>query len=345
MLVARVLRTIEEHRLVAAGDRVLVAVSGGPDSTALLHALLALRAPLGIELEAATVDHGLREGSALEHARVQAHVEAAGLRCARISLALPAGAAAQARARAARYAALATLANERGLGAIAVGHTLDDQAETVLQRLLRGAGVRGLAAALRRREDGVIRPLLDCDRAEVEAFLAARAIAPVLEDPSNRATRFLRARIRHELLPALATEQADVRAMLARLADDAEEHRALVESLAGPAEIAPTIASLAAAAPPVRRERLRRWAQTSGLESLGRAHLEALERVVLTARGEVRLPRGLLASIEEGRLAVRSAASARLRTGERPPEESGTSLDGSFGSDEPDGTDPPVEEA
>jgi tRNA(Ile)-lysidine synthase len=342
VLVARVLRTIEEHRLLSAHHRVLVAVSGGPDSTALLHALVALRARLGIELEVATVDHGLRAGSALEHAAVRTYVESIGLRCEVITLTLARGPAAQARAREARYAALAALATERGLDAIAVGHTLDDQAETVLQRLLRGAGVRGLAGALRRREDGVIRPLLDCGRAEVEGFLRARGVVPLVEDPSNRSEGFLRARVRHRHLPALAEEQPEIRGMLARLADDAEEHRALVESLAGAVVGSPEIASLSAAAPPVRRERLRRWAEAVGAGALGRAHLEALERALLTARGEIRLPRGLLASIEEGRLVARSRASPTLRTGEPPPEESGASPEGSGGSGE---SNPPVEEA
>ena len=307
MLLARVLRTIEAHRLLAPGDRVLVAISGGSDSTALLHALRLLRGRLAIELEAATVDHGLRPGSAQEHERVRAHVEASGVRCVVIALGLAPGPSMQARAREARYAALTSLARERNAGAIAVAHTRDDQAETVLARILRGSGLRGLAGALRRRDDGVVRPLLDCDRALVRGFLEERGLAPLVEDPSNRSPGFLRTRVRHTLLPALAAEQPEIRATLARLAEDADEHRALVEELAGPPERAPEIASLAASAPPVRRERLRRWAALAGAAPLGRAHLEQLERAVLTARGAVRLPRARVATIEGGRLVASGA--------------------------------------
>ena len=335
VLVARVQRTIQDHGLVRPADRILVAVSGGPDSIALLHALAALRRPLGIEIEAATVDHGLRGGSLEEAVAVRTHVEGLGVRCEILGLALAPGPGAQARARTARYAALSGLAQARGLAAIAVGHTLDDQAETVLARLLRGAGVRGLAGALRRREDGVIRPLLDCDRAAVMSFLAARGVAALVEDPTNCSPRFLRSRVRHQLLPALAVEQPAIRAMLARLADDAEAHRALAESLAGPAEDAPQIASLAAAAGPVRRERLRRWAQLHGVGALGRTNLEALERAVLTARGEVRLPNRLLASIEEGRLVAQRTVVSALASTARSTEVPGASRE----------SDPPVEEA
>jgi tRNA(Ile)-lysidine synthase len=264
------------------------------------------------------------------------------VRCATISLGLSRGASTQARAREARYAALSALASERGLGAIAVGHTLDDQAETVLGRLLRGAGVRGLAGALRRREDGVVRPLLDCDRAAVMAFLAVRRLAPIVEDPSNRAMDFQRARVRSQLLPTLALEQPAIRAMLAHLADDAQEHRDLVESLAGAAETAPEIASLASAPPPIRRERLRRWARATGGGTLRRAHLEALEHTVLTARGEVRLPDGHLASIEKGRLLARATGDPALRVSERSTEEVDVPEELPR---RPDDLGPPVEEA
>jgi tRNA(Ile)-lysidine synthase len=225
-----------------------------------------------------------------------------------LSLALDAGTSVQQRARDARYQALREHATAHGCSAIAVAHTLDDQAETVLARLLRGSGVRGLAGALRRREDAVVRPLLDVSRAEVLAYLAELGVAPIVEDPANADPRYLRSRVRHRLLPVLSAEQPEITAMLAQLADDAREHRQIVEALAdaaGPNVEPPEIAALAAMPPPVRRERLRRWAEMHRVPSLGRVHLEALERLCLTARGEARLPGAVVVAIENGRLALR----------------------------------------
>ncbi|MFO0714828.1 MAG: tRNA lysidine(34) synthetase TilS [Sandaracinus sp.] len=302
MLLARVRRTIEAHGLLAEGDRVLLGLSGGADSVALLHALRALAGPLGLALEAATVDHGLRPGSAEEHLLVARRCSELGTACERVVLSLSPGPAIQERAREARYAALAELARSRGANAIAVAHTRDDQAETVLSRLLRGAGLRGLAGALPRRQDGVIRPLLDCDRADVLGYLASVGEAAWVEDPSNRDPRFLRTRIRTGLLPALATEEPAIGASLARLADEAREQRELVEALADAVAIeeSPTIEELRALRAPVRREVLRRW--VGGARPLGRAHLEALEGLCLTARGEARLPGAICVRIEGGRL-------------------------------------------
>ncbi len=312
VLVARVRRTVEEHRLLRPGERVLVGVSGGADSLALVRALLASREALGIELEAATIDHGLRAGSAAEHERVRTAIEALGIPCALVSLRLARGAAVQRRAREARYAALGRLATERGCDVVAVAHTLDDQAETVLARLLRGAGVRGLAGAHRRRVDGVVRPLLDATRAEVLAYLRAIAQPVLVEDPSNQDARYLRARVRHRLLPLLVREQPALARALAALADDAAEHRALVERVVGalaPRALA-SVEALAGLEPPLRREALRRWAREQARVELGRPHLEALERLCLTTRGEVRLPEGGVVLIQGGALTLRASPTS-----------------------------------
>lgn len=291
----------------------MVAISGGADSCALLRVLLALREELAIELEAMTVDHGLRPTSSAEHGRVREEVERLGVSCSSVSLGLDPGPAVQARARAARYEALLRYANARGCSAIAIGHTRDDQAESVLARLLRGAGVRGLAGTLRRREDGVVRPLLDCERADVRAYLTSIGAPVWVEDPSNLDERYLRVRVRTRHLPTLQQEQPELVGMLAQLADDAAEHRAMVEAIVArlPDEPTPRLSTLAAQAGPVRRELLRRWAQDDG-SPLSRAHLTSLERLCLTARGEVRLPRGRVVVIEEGCLhIVRSRDGAK----------------------------------
>jgi tRNA(Ile)-lysidine synthase len=192
--------------LLAPGDHVLVGVSGGPDSVALLHALVLLRSELGLELTVCHVHHGLRP----EADRDAAFVEtlAARLGCpaqvVRVQVPRGEGRSPEEAARVVRHAALARVARGVGAGRIALGHTADDQAETVLMRVLQGAGPRGLAGIPARR-GRIIRPLLEVGRAAVLAHLAAHALDAV-DDATNRDPRFLRNRVRHEILPLLAAQ-------------------------------------------------------------------------------------------------------------------------------------------
>lgn len=196
-------------------SRILIAVSGGPDSTALLHLALRWRAtlPEGPDLIAATVDHGLREAS-------RAEAEAVAAACATLGvphLILPWQGEKPARgvqeaARDARFRLLLSAAAEAGAEAVALGHHLDDQAETVLFRLARGSGLTGLAAMRPRRMQAgcaVLRPLLDVPKARLVATLEAAGIAYV-RDPTNADTRFARPRLR-ALAPALVAEGLDAR--------------------------------------------------------------------------------------------------------------------------------------
>ena len=182
--------------LVPRDTTLGIAVSGGPDSLALL--LLAAAARPGM-VEAATVDHGLRSTSAAE-ARFVASV-CAGLGVAHhvLHAKVAPGASLQAQARTARYRVLGAWAIECDLGAVASAHHADDQAETLLMRLARGAGLSGLAAARRRRvlEPGVmlVRPLLDWRRAELGAIVANAKLTAV-DDPTNRDPRHDRTRFR-----------------------------------------------------------------------------------------------------------------------------------------------------
>jgi tRNA(Ile)-lysidine synthetase-like protein len=210
-MLSTVLRTIATHALFAPGDRVLVAVSGGPDSMALLHVLWEARERLGLTLEVAAVDHGLRTGAAAEIELVRERAAALELpfSVARVQVRRERGRASlQDAARRARLEALAALAAERGAGRIALGHHADDQAETILFRIVRGTGLRGLAGIPYRR-DPFVRPLLDVRRAEILRYLARRCI-PYADDPSNADRRFARARIRHDLLPLLGQENPRV---------------------------------------------------------------------------------------------------------------------------------------
>ncbi|MGI8937955.1 MAG: tRNA lysidine(34) synthetase TilS, partial [Iamia sp.] len=225
-----------------AGTRVTAAVSGGPDSLALL--VLAVRA--GCEVTAVHVDHGLRPGSDAE-ADVVAAVAArygAGFRAE--SVTVPAGSNLEARAREARRAVLPADA--------CTGHTLDDRAATVLVNLLRGAGTTGLGAL----RPGPRRPLLALRRSETRALCASEGLAPV-SDPSNHDPRFVRNRVRHDVLPLLADVSGrDPVPILARqaelLADDADLIAVMADALD------PTDAAALAEAPaPLARAAVRAW--------------------------------------------------------------------------------------
>ncbi len=211
-MLSQIQRTIREHALVERGDRVLVALSGGPDSTALLHGLLTLAKRLGISVQAACVDHGLRAESADEARGVEERCRALDIPCAvlrvDVSSARRSHVSVQDAARTVRLAALAEAALSVGCNKVALGHTADDQAETVLFRILRGTGIVGLAGIPYRREL-FVRPLLDVRRTELLAFLAKRKIA-FLTDPSNANRRYARSRIRHDVLPMLARENPRV---------------------------------------------------------------------------------------------------------------------------------------
>lgn len=227
-------------QLLTRADRVLVGVSGGPDSLALLHALLRLREELEIHVTAAHVHHGMRGADA------DADVLFLETLCAAWSIPLaverwdvPALAARQKLSveeagREARYRSFKRLARERGCGKVATAHTADDQAETVLLNLFRGAGIDGLAGIPPRRALGperdspeVIRPLLGVWRRDVEAYCQAHGLEP-REDPTNQDTRFRRSRVRHELFPLLAPYDPQLKEHLVRLALQAREEGELM---------------------------------------------------------------------------------------------------------------------
>src|SRR5882724_4712273 len=225
-MLSRVERTIREQRLLSPGDRVLCAVSGGPDSMALLHALWELRDRWHLTLEVATIDHGLRPAARAEAQQVAARAADLGLRWHLVTVDVRGararagrGASWQDVARRLRLASLVDLADAIGAGSIALGHQADDQVETILFRILRGTGVRGLAGIPYRRER-FVRPLLDVSREEVLAYLRRRSI-PFIEDPSNADPRFTRARLRHQVLPALRAENPRIGEALRALAADA----------------------------------------------------------------------------------------------------------------------------
>jgi tRNA(Ile)-lysidine synthase len=226
-LLDRVRDTIGRHGMLVPGDRVLVGVSGGADSTALLYLLTQLAAEWRLALAALHVDHGLRPQSARDAEAVRGLAARLDVPLAVARVEVSRRGSLEEAARKARYAALQAEADRIGAARIAVGHTADDQAETVLMRLLEGASARGLAGIppVRGR---IIRPLLDVRHDELIRAVEEAGLAWI-EDPMNRDPRFLRSRVRHQLLPMLTTVgSADTLGGLLRVAAQA---RAAVDTI------------------------------------------------------------------------------------------------------------------
>jgi tRNA(Ile)-lysidine synthase len=278
-------RTVRDSALFARGDRVLVAVSGGPDSMALLHVLALLRDKLGHTLVAHGVDHGLREAATGELDLAADFARRLGVPFARTRVTVAGGGNLQARARTARYQALRAAASSASASAIATAHHRDDRAETVLLRLLRGSGPRGLAVLPPRASD-LVRPFIHASRAAIDAHVARHGI-PFSTDPSNRDPRFLRTRVRHELLPLLRALSPAIDDHLCALADQ------LVT------ELAPANEALAP------------------LSALPRASRQALESLARTRspRARVALKSGLVArwDTQSGAVAVEAAPARRRK--------------------------------
>ena len=219
--------------LVPSDTNLGIAVSGGPDSLALL--LLAAAARPG-KVEAATVDHGLRKTSAAEARFVASICDGLGVAHHVLHARVSPGASLQAQARNARYRVLGAWAIECDLGAVASAHHADDQAETLLMRLARGAGLSGLAATRRRRvlEPGValVRPLLDWRRAEL-GEIVANAKLTAIDDPTNRDPRHDRTRFRGLLAEADWADPERLASSARWLADADEAIEWAMEGLVG----------------------------------------------------------------------------------------------------------------
>jgi len=213
------------RHLFAAGDHLLVAVSGGPDSVALLSVLASLAPSMRLTLSALHLNYGLRGDESDEDARFVSRLCAeleVPLICELVDLSRTSGPgkrmSLQANAREARYTALQRAAEALGASKIALGHTADDQAETLLMWMLRGSGAAGLAGIRPLRDAVYVRPLLDVSRTDVLTYLNAKD-RPFRTDSSNAKPVYLRNRIRHELLPLLKRFNPAVVRALTRQAD------------------------------------------------------------------------------------------------------------------------------
>ena len=238
----KVLRFIKRHSLIAGGDKLVVAVSGGPDSVCLLHILWKLREELGIGLHAAHLNHQLRGGESdadasyvaelADRLGIPATIESRDVRAYqaehRLSL--------EEAAREVRYAFLARTTAATGATAVAVGHTADDHVETIIMHLLRGSGTRGLRGLLpvkRWQLEGkaliIVRPLLELTREETTAYCRKHRLNP-RTDTSNLSKEPFRNRIRHQLLPELREYNPQVAEALLRNARLAADDIAFIDS-------------------------------------------------------------------------------------------------------------------
>jgi tRNA(Ile)-lysidine synthase len=303
---------------VGAGELVLVACSGGADSLALAAAT-AFEAPRlrdgGVRAGAVTVDHGLQEGSAHRADQLALVLRDLGLEPVEVVTVRPTdGAGPEDAARRARYAALDETASRLGASAVLLGHTRDDQAETVLLGLARGSGARSLAGMVP-RSGHYLRPLLDLPRSVTRAACDASDLMP-WDDPHNKDPAFARARVRHEALPALESALGPgVSDALARTAallrDDVDALDSWAEqawdevSAGGEGLSCDALAALPAA---VRTRVLRRAALGAGCPpgTLAAVHVRAMDELVTDWHGQVRieLPGGVSAVRGCGRLVV-----------------------------------------
>jgi len=324
------------------GARLIVAASGGPDSLALLHALHALKRPLRLDLRAAHFDHRLRRESRADADFVRGFAESIGVpaiegggdvdafrRARRLSL--------EDAARRLRYEFLAKAASETGADAVVLGHTADDQAETVLMRILRGTGLDGLgamspmsAATWGGRRVNLFRPLLGVSKAETLAYCADNGLNPRV-DESNLSTEMTRNRARLELLPILETYNPAAKSALNRLAKSARLDMSFIRRQAELAAervvarrddgVSLDRAAFAELHPAIQRHTLRLAAQTAAGDraDLSEVHVEAMLAVMSGPAGRgIDLPRGVRFETDYRRAHMRRADGERAAFPEPP---------------------------
>jgi tRNA(Ile)-lysidine synthase len=299
----------------ASGAVVLVACSGGPDSMALAAAAGFVLPRQGMRVGLVTVDHQLQAGSAVRATRLAAWAQQAGFAPVMIETVVvdKRTGGPEAAARAARYRALATAAQRHDAAAVLLGHTRDDQAETVLLALVRGAGAKGLAAMpVRRRMHGVafLRPLLEVSRATTRAACSAQLLDvwhdPHNSDPSYRRThaRALLAQLADQLGPAVVTNLARTASLAAADAAYLGAVARRAAARAGVPEGGLSVAVLATLPDAVRTRVLHRWARGLGVPggAFSARHVAALDALVTDwhGQGAVSLPGGTCVIRREG---------------------------------------------
>ena len=311
-LIKRVADTIERHKMLIPGDKVLVGVSGGADSVALLHLMVELRPVMDLQLAVAHLNHGLRtDVSDREAGFVEELSHKLGLlfHCEKIELD-PHQGSVEERARRARYRFFRRVLNEYGYSKLALGHQADDNAESVLLHLLRGSGIRGLSGIPPKRGRVIVRPLIETSRSDIKIYLKSRGIAHV-EDASNNDIRFQRNRIRHQLIPLLQRDyNPNIRITLNRLAGLCRDEQAWLNTMLRPmvegalidsgSEWLELRADSLLDAPPAAQRRLIRMALRNwvgDLKRMGFDHIDALIDLLHNhgAGSRLSLPRHIVA--------------------------------------------------
>ena len=327
--IKKVRHTIIKYNMIRDGDRVVVAVSGGPDSVCLLDILQELEDELGIELVVAHFDHGLRPDEDEAENRFVESLTAALNLPFETKKADPGmgqgGASLEERARHARYQFFEEVKAKFSAQKIAIGHNLNDQAETVLMRLLRGSGPSGLAGIPPCREDKIIRPLIEITRGEIESYLEHKGLTH-MTDSSNLQACYLRNKIRLDLLPLLRKYQpriverrageADImRNDEAWLAARAKEWVERATETRGDGEIRIPLSSFIIL-PEALKNRVIRYALKMTGGSLRRVSLRHIENINKMAMGKkpqalVNLPNGIIAKKVYDRLVFTGTNNTR----------------------------------
>ena len=322
-LIRTVVQTIEDYRMLQPGDKVLVGVSGGPDSVALLHVLHRLADRFNITLGVAHLNHGLRRRESDREAEFVRHLaEGFKLPCfiekeavrqyqrlKKLSL--------EEAARESRYRFYLRLAEANRFNRIALGHQRNDNAELVLIFLLRGSGPLGLGGIPPIRDEKIIRPLIRVGRPDIMAYLATEGLAHV-SDSSNKDLRFLRNRIRHQLIPLLESSYSTAATeTIARLAGILRSEEQWIEEVLAPAyraavskgpgrRLTVSIPALLESHPAAVRRIIRKaFAELKGnLRRLSFKHVDAVFRLVRhgPAEGRLDLPEGMVVRREKDRL-------------------------------------------
>jgi len=292
-------------------ERCLIGVSGGRDSVALLHQLHAAGFR---ELIVCHLDHGLRTESAAEARFVEKLAKELKLKCVhqRVdigALAVRRKKSLETTAREARYAFFAQVAREHDCPRLFLAHHADDQVETLLFNLFRGAGANGLAAmsplserTIDRIDLQISRPLLGTWREEIDAYIARHHLSFV-EDESNADRKFTRNRLRHEIIPALeAAFGREIRRAIWRSAEILRAEDELLADLLGDSPPELNVPALRGEPIAIQRRRLRAWLQTQGVPEVGFAEVEAVRALLASRTAKANLPRGWHARRQARRL-------------------------------------------
>ena len=294
----KLLEMIRRYDMIHSGDRVTVALSGGADSVALLYGLFLLREKLGITLEAAHFNHGLRGAESDRDAAfcrdfcdrydIPIHMGSGSVKPGKKGL--------EAAARDARYGFFSQLP-----GLIATAHTADDNAETLLMRLVRGTGLKGLGGISPVRGN-VIRPMLLVTRQEVVEFLGEHYLSHV-EDSSNETDDFLRNRLRHHVMPALRGENPRLGENLSSMAMMLREDAATLDALATPETRVEALRAMPGA---LRSRSVSRFLEESGVKEPESEHIALVEKLIFSDNPSARadLPGGITVTREYDRLRV-----------------------------------------